>query len=84
MSIHRSLAAALWVLAAAAVFAIGASWAADAQDGKLTPWALVALFWGAALVSVLIHYLAQGPDMLRRGGWLPRRPQTGLPTGPRG
>src|SRR5262245_49722030 len=66
MSRHRGLAVALWVLAAAAAFAIGAAWADDARSGKITPWALVALFWSAALVSVLIHYLAQGPVLLSR------------------
>lgn len=66
MSMHRCLAAALWLLAAAAAFAIGASWAGDAQSGKMTPWALVALFWGAALVAVLVHYLALGGDALTR------------------
>jgi hypothetical protein len=66
MTTHRNLAAVLWLMAAAAAFAIGAMWAPDAQSGKLSPWALVAFFWGAALLSVLIHYLSQGPDALRR------------------
>jgi len=67
MTTHRNLAAALWLLAAAAAFAIGASWAGEAQSGKISPWALVAFFWGAALVSVLIHYLSRGAeDALKR------------------
>jgi len=69
MTTHRNLAAALWLLAAAAALAIGASWAGDAQSGKMSPWAMVALFWGAALVSVLIHYLSHGAeDALKRYG----------------
>jgi hypothetical protein len=59
MSLHRSFAAALWVLAAAGAWAVAASWAGDAQTGKVHPWALVALFWGAAAVSVTIHYLSR-------------------------
>src|SRR5262245_22187686 len=74
MSLHRSLAAALWLLAAAGAYALAASWADDAQSGKVQPWVLVAVFWGAAAVSVAIHYLsryladqlAQAPVALRR------------------
>jgi hypothetical protein len=66
MTTHRNVAAVLWLLAAAATLAIGAIWAPGAQSGKLSPWTLVAFFWGAALLSVLIHYLSHGPDALRR------------------
>jgi hypothetical protein len=66
MTTHRNLAAALWVLAGAAAFAVCSSWAAEAQSGKLSPWALIAFFWGAAGVSVAIHYLSRGPEALRR------------------
>jgi hypothetical protein len=85
MSMHRSLATALWLLAAVGVYAVAASLAGDAQTGKIHPWALVALFWGAALVSVAIHHLsrflsdclAEGADSLKRYG--PRlKPVVGL------
>jgi hypothetical protein len=74
MSMHRSLAAGLWLLAAAGACAVAASWADDAQTGKIHPWVLVVLFWGAAAVSVAIHHLsrflaeqlAQAPEMLVR------------------
>src|SRR5262245_6458739 len=66
MTTHRSLAAALWLLAGAAAYAVCTAWAAEAQSGKVPPWALIALFWGAAGVSVAIHYLSQGPEVLRR------------------
>jgi hypothetical protein len=59
MSMHRSLAAALWLLAAVGAYELAASWAGDAQSGKIHPWALVALFWGVALVSVAIHHLSR-------------------------
>src|SRR5262249_9637301 len=29
----------------------------DAQTGKLHPWVLLVVFWGAAFISVSIHYL---------------------------
>jgi hypothetical protein len=31
----------------------------------IAPWALVAFFWGAALLSVLVHYLSQVVSDLR-------------------
>jgi hypothetical protein len=76
MSMHRSLAAALWLLAAVGAYVLAASWAGDAQTGKIHPWALIALFWGAALVSVAIHHLsrflsdwlAEAADVLTRYG----------------
>jgi hypothetical protein len=81
MTMHRSLAAALWLLAGAAAFAVATSWMSQAHSGKVSPWALVAFFWGAAGVSVAIHYLSRGPEALkryrlslasaeRRGAWL--------------
>jgi hypothetical protein len=58
MSMHRSLAAALWLLAAAGAYAMAVSWADDAQAGKLHPWVLVVVFWAAAAVSAAIHHLS--------------------------
>jgi hypothetical protein len=74
MSLHRSLAAGLWLVAAVGAYALAALWADDAQRGKVHPCALVALFWGVAAVSVAIHHLsrylaealAEGSDALRR------------------
>jgi hypothetical protein len=76
MSMHRSLAAALWLLAALAAYVLAASWAGGAQTGKIQPWALVAVFWAVALVSVAIHHLsrflsdwlAEAADALARYG----------------
>src|SRR5262245_31823000 len=76
MSMHRSLAASLWLLAAVGAYAVVAVCADAAQNGKVPPWILVVLFWGAALVSVMIHHLsryladhlAEVPDTLRRHG----------------
>jgi hypothetical protein len=59
MSVHHSLAAALWLLTAVGAYALVAHWADGAQSGKLQPWVLLIVFWGAALVSVAIHYLSQ-------------------------
>lgn len=59
MSMHRSLAAGLWLLAALGAYALAAFCLGDAQRGKIQPWALVAVFWGAALVSVAIHHLSR-------------------------
>jgi Na+/proline symporter len=59
MSFSRSPAVAVWLLAGAGAYSIGAAWADDAQAGKLHPWVLVAVFWGVALLSVSIHYLLQ-------------------------
>jgi hypothetical protein len=69
MSLHHCLAAALWLLTALGAYALAASWAGDAQTGKLHPWVLVIVFWAAAAISACIHYLshslAQAPDALR-------------------
>jgi hypothetical protein len=74
MSMQHSLAAALWLLTAVGAYILVASWADTAQSGKLHPWVLVIVFWGAAMVSVTIHHLslylskclAEGPDAFRR------------------
>jgi hypothetical protein len=74
MSMHHSLAAALWLLTAVGAYTLVASWADGAQSGKVHPWVLVIVFWGAALVSMAIHHLslylskclAQGQDAFRR------------------
>jgi hypothetical protein len=66
MTTHRSLAASLWLLAGVAAFAIANSWMSQAQSGKVSPWALVAFFWGAAGVSMAIHYLSRGAEALKR------------------
>jgi len=70
MTKHNNFAVALWLLAAAVGLAAGLAWADSARSGLVTPWALVAFFWGAALVSVSIHYLAyylaEGPQALKR------------------
>ena len=77
MSVHHSLAAVLWLVTAVGAYALAASWADDAQAGKLHPWVLVIVFWAAAAVSAGIHYLshslAQLPDAARRY-WLQRKP----------
>ena len=57
MSFPRSPAVAVWLLAATGTFGISDAWANDAETGKLHPWVLLAVFWGAALLSVSIHYL---------------------------
>ena len=70
MTRNNSLAAAMWLLAAATALAAGPTWAGSLQNGMMSPWALVAFFWGAAALSVSIHYLArclaQAPDALNR------------------
>jgi hypothetical protein len=57
MSFPRSPAVAVWLLATTGACSIGDAWAHDAQTGKAHPWVLLAVFWGAALLSVSIHYL---------------------------
>jgi hypothetical protein len=57
-------------VAAAGAYGTGAAWAGNGQTGKLHPWVLVALFWSAALLSVLVHHL---PAFLTRAaGWTQR------------
>src|SRR5262249_52640700 len=55
---------------AAVGLAAGVAWADSARSGLVTPWAMVAFFWGAALVSVsiryLAYYLAEGPPAPKR------------------
>ena len=59
MSMHRSLAAALWLLAAAGGYAMALSWADAAQTGNLHPWVLIVVFWAAAAASAAIHHLSR-------------------------
>lgn len=74
MFMQRSLAAALWLVAAAGAYAVAVWCADDAQTGKLHPWVLVVVFWTAAAVSVAIHHLSRylagqlalTPEALRR------------------
>jgi hypothetical protein len=65
MSRNNRVAVALWLLAAAAAFAIAAGWADSTRTAMIAPWALVAFFWGVALLSVLVHYLSQVVSDLR-------------------
>src|SRR5262245_24255550 len=80
MSLHHCLAAVLWLVTALGAYALAASWAGDAQTGKMHPWVLVIVFWAAAAISAGIHYLAhslaQVPDALRRY-WLQSRAAIG-------
>jgi hypothetical protein len=84
MTRNNSLAAALWLLAAAAAFAAGPTWAGSMQNGMMSPWALVAFFWGAAALSVsihyLAHYLAQAAHTLKRH-WSGHRAAAAQPAG---
>jgi hypothetical protein len=84
MSLHHCLAAVLWLLTALGAYALAASFADDAQAGKLQPWVLVIVFWAAAAVSAGIHYLshslAQVSDAMRRY-WLQHRAVIGTVTG---
>lgn len=57
MSMHRSCSAALVLLAAAGVYGVDAAWAGNGQTGKFHPWVLIALFWGVALVTVVVHHI---------------------------
>lgn len=70
MSMHRSRAAALVLLAAAGVYGVDAAWAGNGQTGKFHPWVLIALFWGVALVTVVVHhvciYVARVSTALKR------------------
>jgi len=66
MTMHRGLAAVLWLLAGAALLVAGAAWAVDMQTGKMNAFILVLFFWSVALVAVVVHYLSQGADALTR------------------
>ena len=66
MTMQRGLTAVLWLVVGAAMLAAGAAWMDEAQSGKMSALVLVAFFWGAALVAVLVHYLSQGADALTR------------------
>ena len=70
MSFLRSPAAVVWLLAAVGAYSIGDAWADDAHADKLHPWVLLAVFWGAALLSVSIHYLL--PYLAQAAGWARR------------
>jgi hypothetical protein len=59
MSIQQGMAALVWLLGAAAALGASAHWLADAQTGKVSAWALVALAWSAALIALLAHHVGQ-------------------------
>jgi hypothetical protein len=70
MHFLRSPAVTVWLLAAAGAYGTGAAWADNGQTGKLHPWVLVALFWSAALLSVLVHHLLA--FLAQAAGWTQR------------
>src|SRR5262245_55122192 len=63
-------AVGVWLVAAAGAYGIGAAWAGNGQAGQLAPWVLVAMFWSAALLSVLVHYLVR--YLVQAAGWTRR------------
>jgi hypothetical protein len=66
MQLHKILAAMLWPLAVLVAFAIGTMWVVDTQSGKISAWAILPFFWGAAVLAIVVHYLAQWRDPLNR------------------
>ena len=66
MFLHKFLTAALWASAVAAGLILCAVWIVDTQSGKISAWAILPFFWGAALFAVLVHYLAQLRDPISR------------------
>lgn len=66
MTMHRGLTALLWLVAGVGMLAAAGIWAADVQSGKISAFVLVAFFWVAALMAVVVHYLSQGADALTR------------------
>lgn len=80
MLMHKILAALLWVLAAVVLFALCAVWIIDAQSGMVSAWVILPFFWSAAVLSVLVHYLAQWRTPI--AGYLARhRPLAGRRAG---
>ena len=66
MLMPRILAVLLWPLAVVVVFAVCAYWIVDAQSGKISAWVILPFFWGAALMAVVAHYVAQWRDPISR------------------
>jgi hypothetical protein len=66
MLLQRILGAALWLAAGAAVLIVYVVWLVDAESGKVSAWAMLPFFWGAALVAALAHYLSQLRDPVSR------------------
>jgi hypothetical protein len=66
MLLQRILNAALWLGAVAAGLVICAVWLVDTQSGKISAWAILPFFWGAAAFAVLVHYLGQLRDPIGR------------------
>jgi hypothetical protein len=66
MGLHKILAAMLWPLAVLLAFAMAVIWVVDVQSGKLSAWAILPFFWGAAIVAIVVHYLGQWRDPLTR------------------
>lgn len=59
MLLHRLSAVVLGILAFIAAFTVCAKWIVDAQTGMASAWIIVPFFWGAAILAVLVNYLAQ-------------------------
>jgi hypothetical protein len=66
MLLHKVLRAVIWPLAALAAFAMCALWFADTHGGKVSAWAILPFFWGAALVALVVHHLGQLRDPISR------------------
>ena len=66
MLLHKFLAVVLWPLAVLTALVVCAWWIVDTQSGKISAWAILPFFWGAALVAVVAHYVAQWRDPVIR------------------
>jgi hypothetical protein len=66
MLLHKFLAALLWPVAVCAIIAVMGLWLVDTQSGKISAWAIVPFFWGAALLAGVVHYVGQLRDPIGR------------------
>jgi hypothetical protein len=46
--------------------ALAAMLARAGESGRIGAWALVVLYWGAAVLAALVHYIAQRQDPVDR------------------
>jgi hypothetical protein len=65
MSMDRKVTILLWTLGSAAALGLSTLSVLVAEDGRMSPWALVSFMWSVAMLAGLVHHLG-GQDAMTR------------------
>jgi hypothetical protein len=61
----RRMTVLLWALGAALALSVSGLSVMAAEDGRMTPWALVSFMWSVAMLAGLTHHLGARDAMTR-------------------